>query len=228
MNRSGRFSGKRGSYSITVEIEGPQSENLRRVLAAYNGSDAGRTRSLYAGLASFGPAGSLAVNLMRAQKTSARAKVYRGGDSGGRYSAQAYEAKEWAMGNLCQILVEQADALGIVWGWQTDPGAAYHAQVLYVVLPDLGQASFHTLARGAGPEFPGTWDGVRGKSAERILRFAAGILDRGGFVPKPAEPPSGAVSVTRGLNDDGSLRVFHFASQSELDLWRADNPLPEC
>jgi len=38
-----------------------------------------------------------------------------------------------------------------------------------VDLPE-GQVSFHSLARYAGPDYAGDWDGQR-KSEERILRF---------------------------------------------------------
>ena len=32
--------------------------------------------------------------------------------------------------------------------------------------------------------------------------------------------------VTRGINEDGTLRAFWFCSQPHVDQWKADNPLP--
>ena len=52
---------------------------LHRVMQTYQGSDGEATRALYAELQQRGPVGVIAVNLFRAQKNSARAKVYRGG-----------------------------------------------------------------------------------------------------------------------------------------------------
>lgn len=85
---------RRRDPSIFVEIPGDKSPSLTRVLAAYNGSDADATRALYAELLHVcGPAGAVSCNLLRAQKTSARAKVYRGGDKGGSYRSQSYSTK---------------------------------------------------------------------------------------------------------------------------------------
>jgi hypothetical protein len=109
---------------------------------------------------------------LRCEKNSIRAKVYRGR---GNVSA-AYDTKNWAMGELCRVLVNHSDRLGIMWGWQTDPEQEYHSMVLYVELPGYGQASFHSKDRYEGPDFPKEWDGVRGKSAERIVRFAGDVL----------------------------------------------------
>jgi hypothetical protein len=170
-----RFSGSKPS--ATVDITGPLTPELARVARCYNGSDADATRALYADLMSNGGwPGHVAVNLLRAQKTSARAKLYRGGNGKGRYSAQAYETKNWSMEQLCKVLVAHGAELGIVWGWQADPEQEYHSMVLYVEMHGFGQASFHTKDRGEGPDYPNKWDGVRGQTAERILRFAAAVL----------------------------------------------------
>ena len=39
-----------------------------------------------------------------------------------------------------------------------------------------GQVSFHTAARGGGPEYAGDWDGVRDVAPMRIARWIAGVL----------------------------------------------------
>lgn len=153
----------------------PSPTALQYVLRVYEGSDGEATRRLYAELEARGPIGLIVVNLLRACKTSERAKKYRGGNGHGSYRSQAYATKEWSMGNLCRVLGEQAGALGIVWGWQRDDGTPGYSWVLYVTLP-AGQVSFHTASRGVGPLFPGEWDGARGTSVDRIIRWAAGLL----------------------------------------------------
>lgn len=166
----------RSKPSATVEITGPLTPELARVVRCYNGSDADATRALYGDLELRGHPGRISMNLMRAMKNSARAKLYRGGNSKGRYSAQAYETKNWSMEQLCKVLIAHGAELGIVWGWQTDFEQEYHSMVLYVEMPGFGQASFHTKDRGEGPDYPNRWDGVRGQTAERILRFASAVL----------------------------------------------------
>lgn len=151
------------------------SETIERVAAVYAGSSGERTRALYADLAAIGPRGALAVNLFRATKTSARAKLYRGGNSKGRYRQQAYETKQWAMDNLTAMLGEHAEELGITWGWAIDQKAEYHRWVLYVDLP-TGQVSWHTENRGVGPDYVGHWDGMKGHQADRICRWCARLL----------------------------------------------------
>lgn len=149
--------------------------DLARIAAIYDGSDGDATRQLYASLEDLGPIGLVAMNLFRAQKCSARAKVYLGGNGHGSYRSQAYERKQWSMDNLTRILLEHADALSLTWGWQRDDDQAYHAWVLYVDLPN-GQVSFHTDRRGVGPDYHGAWDGVRDGSVGRIIRFTAEVL----------------------------------------------------
>lgn len=141
------------------------------VLSIYEGSDGGATTALYEKLRPFGPAGAVAENLVRAQKSSARAKVYRGGS----YRRAAYDRKEWSIGNLCAALSDHAAAIGIVWGWGEDTAQPVHRFVLYVDLP-TGQVSFHAGQRGTGPDYPGAWDGCRGASPARICRFTADLL----------------------------------------------------
>lgn len=155
---------------------------LSAVTNVYSGSDADATRALYARLERLGPAGTIAVNLLRAQKNSARAKVYRGGERGrGSYRSMAYERKQWAMGQLTKALSDHGQACGITWGWGIDQAQEYHNVVLYVDLP-TGQVSFHTDRREVGPDYAGKWDGVRGVSPERVCSFAAQLLSTGGLL----------------------------------------------
>lgn len=136
----------------------------------YAGSDGDLTKRYYAFLESLGPAGLVAQNLFRAQKCSARAKLYRGGNSQGRYKDLAYGRKNWSMKNLVEILTQHCAALGITWGWKKDPKATFHSWVLYIDLPRLGQVSFHSEGRLRGPDYDGEWDGQH-LSCERILSF---------------------------------------------------------
>lgn len=149
------------------------------VTNVYNGSDGDATKALYSRLERFGPAGTIAVNLLRANKNSERAKKYRGGIRGqGSYRGMAYERKSWAMSELAKALTQHGQACGIIWGWGIDHAQDYHNIVLYVDLP-TGQVSFHTDRRGAGPDYPGKWDGVRGVSPQRVCAYAARILSEG-------------------------------------------------
>lgn len=142
------------------------SENPISALAVYLGSDGEFTKLYYAGI--------VALNLFRAQKCSARAKVYRGGIRGqGSFRGMAYDKKQWSMKCLCEQLEKSAGELGIVWGWKEDPIAEQsgdpNSWVLYVELPN-GQVSFHSPSRGVGPDFAGEWDRQR-QSQERIIAF---------------------------------------------------------
>lgn len=150
-------------------------------IEVYVGSDGELTKRYYAELEKHGALGRVAVNLFRAQKCSARAKEYRGGIRGvGSYKGMAYDRKNWAMQQLCDVLVLNAGELGIAFGWKRDPGCPGYEQVLYVDLPE-GQVSFHSRVRYAGPDYPGEWDG-RHLSAEHILAFC----DRVAGVAQPA------------------------------------------
>lgn len=146
------------------------------VYAIYEGSDGDATKALYAHLASLGAAGAIAVELFRAQKASTRAKVYRGGMRGrGSYRSMAYDRKGWALNNLAVALADSAADIGIVWGWGVDAKEPVHRHVLYVELP-TGQVSFHSGERYHGPDYPGEWDGVRGASVDRVLRWVRRLL----------------------------------------------------
>jgi hypothetical protein len=169
----------------SVQVLARESENalpggsasLARVATVYQGSDGDATKALYDDLTKMGPLGFIATNLFRAQKSSSRAKVYRGGVRGkGSYRGMAYDRKQWAMDNLARALSEHANGCGLTWGWGADRDQAKHNIILYIELP-TGQVSFHTEARGSGPEFPGRWDGARGQSPDRIIRFCARLLD---------------------------------------------------
>jgi len=147
----------------------------------YDGSDRDATKALYARLGLYGPIGEVALNLFRAQKSSARAKVYHGGKRTKglyeSYSSMAYKRKSWAMSNLCAILAQHAEALGIIYGWQRDQETPGYPFVLYVDLP-LGQVSFHAPTRGLGPNYTGQWDRTpRGTSTKRIVQWCEELLD---------------------------------------------------
>ncbi len=147
------------------------------VLEIYAGSDGDATKGLYRELCELGIAGEVAMNLFRAQKASARAKVYRGGLRGqGSFRKMAYDRKQRAMSNLATILVQHAATLGIRWGWQQDPATDGFPWVLYVDIPDIGHVSFHTASRGPGPDYPYEWDRAVGASPGRIVRWCEQLL----------------------------------------------------
>jgi len=150
---------------------------LGDVVAAYSGSDGDVTKALYARLEQVGTLGVVAVNLFRAQKNSDRAKVYRRR----AFRGAAYDRKQWAIDNLAEVLAAHADVNDIRWGWGRDETQAFHDVVLYVDLP-TGQVSFHTNRRGEGPDYPDEWDGMPGKSADRIMRWCARLLNGGTIV----------------------------------------------
>lgn len=163
------------------------SSRLGDVVRIYLGSDGDATRALYAELEALGPTGAIAVNLLRAAKTSERAKAYRRG-----FSRAAYDTKEWAIGNLLDWLTIYAGACGISsWGWGVDDTQEKHRHVLYVDL-QTGQVSFHSAERREGPDYAGSWDGARGLQADRVVRWAAAVLERGAFnsVDGSAIPPA--------------------------------------
>lgn len=146
----------------------------------YEGSDGAITKRYYADLAKHGGIGVIAINLFRAQKSSARAKVYRGGIRGqGSYRGMAYDKKAWSLAQLCTTLQQSASECGAEYGWKRDPASPMVPWVLYVDLPEgFGQVSFHALERGPGPDYPGEWDGKRA-SAERICAFCDSVLRYG-------------------------------------------------
>lgn len=144
---------------------------LTDVTLIYQGSNGDVTLGLYRHLETLGPIGVIGINLFRAQKSSERAKVYRGGG----YRGMAYDRKQWAMDNLCKALIEEGERAAIAWGWGEDPATIGYPHVLYIDLP-TGQVSFHTAARGPGPSYEKPWDGVTGQSADRILRWIGRLV----------------------------------------------------
>lgn len=147
-------------------------DTIAYVYGVYGGSDGTATSELFRKLERLGRAGVLAVNLFRAHKNSSRAKVYRGRG----YKDAAYDRKQWAMGNLVAALEQQDPP--IEWGWGHDESQPHHKWVLYVDTP-RGQVSFHTAQRGAGPDYPKQWDGVRDAGAQRICSWIVDLLDMG-------------------------------------------------
>jgi hypothetical protein len=145
----------------------------------FAGSDGAVTRGYYAELVSRGAIGVVAMNLFRAQKSSARAKKYRGGVAGkGSYRGMAYEKKAFSMCELCAILAVHGAHLGIAWGWKVDSTVIFDgkaAWVLYVDLPQ-GQVSFHSPTRGDGPAYERDWDQCRA-SEIRILQFCDCVME---------------------------------------------------
>ena len=149
-------------------------------LEVYAGSDATQTRQLYARLMTHGAVGVVAVNLFRAQKSSSRAKQYRGGIRGlGSYRELAYQRKSWSMKQLCSALTLHAEELGIKWGWKKDNGVLFMGKTSWVLYVDLpwGQVSFHSIERFSGPDYAGEWDKCRA-SAERIVAYCQDLLDK--------------------------------------------------
>lgn len=145
---------------------------FEEILAIYQGSDGKATMGLYSQLGAYGPVGAMAVNVFRACKASERAKLYRGGG----YRGQAYEKKDWSIGNLCDALRDHGEALGIVWGWGRDDRAVGFENVLYVDLP-TGQISFHNAYRkDRCPDYGKPWDGMKGQAPTRICRWIATIF----------------------------------------------------
>lgn len=166
-------------------------------LEVFTQSDGEVTKAYYAELKAIGPAGEFAMNLFRAQKTSTRAKRYRGRPGRGEptYRSMAYDVKAFSLKQLCLILSDHAASLGVTWGWGIDFAESFNRHVLYIDLPGYGQVSFHSPERYSGPEYPGAWDGAH-KSAERILAFCNEVH------ASMAKPKS-----TRTPDDDGTITL---------------------
>jgi hypothetical protein len=142
-------------------------------LEVFRQQDGNVTRSYYEHLERLGPQGHIACCLFRAQKRSSRAKEY----SRGKYRRSSYDVKQWSIGELCKALEKSGDELGIRWGWKADDGVVLNggsSWVLYIELPQ-GQVSFHSPVRETGPDYSGSWDGVRNASAGRIIQFCDSI-----------------------------------------------------
>lgn len=183
------------------------------VLAAYEGSDGDVTKRLYEMLRDRGPIGVVAINVFRACKSSARAKVYRGGVRGkGSYRGMAYERKAWSIDNLARELT--ANPLGFRWGWGHDPASVGFEHVLYVELPRAGQISLHGAVRGVGPDYPGRWDGIRGVQGKRISKWIADVMRGEGFPTEgdddgvPAGTEGAGSSSTEGASGGCAQQTF--------------------
>jgi hypothetical protein len=138
------------------------------VARIFYASNASHTRQLHRRLEAHGCLGQIAAALLRAQKASSRAKLYRG-----EHSGHAYSRKEQALRALCELL--GANACGLSWGWKPDHDQDRAPQVFYLDLPN-GQVSFHSPSRLSGPDYPGEWDRSRA-SEQRIIAFAQSLFD---------------------------------------------------
>lgn len=142
----------------------------------YYASDGQATTQLYKRLERLGPKGIVALNLFRAQKASARAKVYRGGRNGESFKSMAYSRKRWSIENLCKALLEHGKSIGVRFGWGKDKDEAYASWVFFVDLP-TGQVSFHSPDKFEGPTYDKDWDGVKGASISRIVAYCESVLN---------------------------------------------------
>lgn len=152
---------------------------MARVHSVYYGSKATATRQFCKELKEQGQIGELAAALFHAQKSSSRAKKYRGGiECEGRtvpYRKLAYDRKSNFLERLANLLAQ--DACGMTWGWGLDAQQSGAEHVLYVDLPH-GQVTFHSTKRFVGPDYPGKWDGKRA-SESRVIEFCDWVW-RGG------------------------------------------------
>lgn len=195
---------------------------LDRVTAVYRGSDSMATCGLYAEL-ELVTNGMVAVNLLRICKKSSRAKTYRG-----RSKGSAYSGKDWALGQLVDLL----PASGLAWGWGEDLSLKYdgdpHHHILYVELPS-GQVSFHMAWRHPTPYHDRGWDGVRHMAAERICAWAASLLGEpfnlqetlAGSVVNDSAPggSSGETPGPSSLAADLRTRVTKGVEARQMDLF---------
>lgn len=145
---------------------------LDEIVAVYQGRDAERTRALYALLVTKPPRGLVGVNVLRAARTSEMAKGYKSGKS----ARKAYDTKDWAIGELCAALTANPGVIPS-WGWGRDPKAVGFEDVFYLDLPGAGQISFHNSHRRVGPDYPGSWDGVKNETTRRVCRWVEAILN---------------------------------------------------
>lgn len=137
---------------------------------AFNTSDPKVTTAFYDALIRRGPIGQVAFGLFRAQKRSSRAKEYRKR----HHRNNAYDAKSEALNYLNAALTIEGS---LKWGWGIDPMQPVHRHVLYVETP-YGQVSYHSQSDYGGPPFDGNWDGHRGASDERVIRFCNDVAVR--------------------------------------------------
>ena len=122
----------------------PTASDIARAAKAtarevYEASDGALTVAFYRRLCAVGPMGIICRNLFRAQKTSARAKMYRGH----QYKEASYGTKNYSIDQLCNALAANPSC-GIEWGWGRDLDRSGFTHVLYVFIPNIGQVSFHS------------------------------------------------------------------------------------
>lgn len=155
------------------------------------------TKAYYAELNSRGPFGEIATALFRAQKRSSRAKDYKRG----KFRRAAYDVKSWSISEVCRLLTDYRDTVGITFGWKQDPRVLFGEKaswVLYVDLPQ-GQVSFHSPDRGNGPDYKGNWCGEH-RSAERIIMFCDSIMN--GMRPSQHQSIIAAPQESLPVHDD--------------------------
>lgn len=147
----------------------------------YRGSSGAMTNRYYGALVKRGPVGVVAKFLFRAQKCSKRAKKYGpyAGVGGSTYRDLAYTNKAESLKKLTEVLGAHGATLGIQYGWGEDEFQPDNKWVLYVDLPEIGQVSFHSPERYDGPDYEGEWDGIRGASEHRIMRFCDSVYFAG-------------------------------------------------
>ena len=164
---------RRKEFQADLEKDRRQTKARKEVTAVYEGSDRVATTKLYRELQKNGQTGWVAAQLLRCQKSSSKAKVYRRGPKPGlSYRDLAYRNKAKSMKKLCELFWQ--DSCGFRWGWGTDKMEPSIPHVLYIDLPN-GQVSFHSQERYEGPDYPGNWDGAKA-SEERIILFAGDVL----------------------------------------------------
>jgi len=148
--------------------------NAIEVYATSNGEI---TKRYYAELIKMGAIGEVAMNLFRAQKCSSRAKSYRKRS----WKDEAYGRKTWSIGCLCECLLKHNSELKFNFGWKEDSAVLFDNDrssfVFYLDLPSIGQISFHCRERGKGPDYSGEWDGMRGESEKRVIKFCNSVFD---------------------------------------------------
>lgn len=150
----------------------------------YESSNGALTLRFFRALKQRGPWGEIATALFKAQKASKRAKKYGPYAGVGRtsYRDLSYQRKGEALMHLCTLL--EAAVPNWSWGWKQDGATGLPAWVLYVEIATpqqyVGQVSFHSNERFSGPDYKGKWDGERGASEERIIRFCDLILSNDG------------------------------------------------
>lgn len=149
---------------------------LNGIWATYDGGNGDATLKLYKRLEACGPLGFICMNLFRASKASQDAKSYKGMKSKGQDRAGAYLRKQWSIALLVGAL--EKHRIGITWGWHEDPAVATGTRMRWVLFIDtpFGQAGFHGANRGDGPHYDKAWDGHRGKSIGRIIKWCAKVL----------------------------------------------------